>query len=245
LVSKVADALLKFFVVPPIAIAEAFSAVIQGAYDAIVKPIWNAVKGFFEFLYSSLGYAVNAVFQTVINVLYTLVINPIKLFAQEALNRLYNKLEGVIFIAIATPLTIHQARKFIEKPSLRGAFMLALKPMIALIASKVVASLVKPMLKPVTIAPSIPPEVQPMPPLKEITISHYDSVYVYDHLTTTAPPPLLLADQVAVDDVISIEAVPPLSFVDYVYVTDELEFHEALLLSTTDSISVEDLLTLE
>lgn len=231
--------------IPSYIISDVLNRFISGISGLIISPILSAITLGIELLWRTFSTIISGVYQAILNFIYGFIINPLKLLVQNVLNKLYSKLEGVIYIAITVPLMISQAKSLMEKPSFKGAILFAIKPFIGLIVSKIIAEVVKPYLAPVSIAPSVPPSVELMPKPKELNMSGYEYLTIDDVLTIEIKPPLRFIDSISIIDRIAVEALPPMSLLEHIIVNDYLTLSVYPPLSIVDSISIEDYLTIE
>jgi len=232
-------------VIPANVITEALNRILSGVFSLIIQPILNGITVAIDWIFEQLGNLLNASLQAIVNALYVLVINPLKVLVSSILNRFYEKLEGVIFIAITVPAMVIEARNLIHRPSPLGILLFMFKPMIGSIVSKVVANTIKPMLKPVVIEPSIPPTIEMIPKPKEVKLIFYESVTVDDIMASETVPPMMFRETVRVEDAVSVEAVPPMTFLDYIGTGDTLNLEIIPPLPLLDSIEIDDVLTVE
>lgn len=231
--------------VPSFTISQILYSMTSNIYTWLLKPISDTVGGVTEFMFNMLGNMFNSFFQSTVNFIYMFVINPLKTLVQSALNRFYEKLEGVIFISIVVPSMISETKSLMHKPSLSTALLLLLKPVIAGLGARLIANTVKPMLRPVTIEPSIPPTVVVIPPPSEVSIKHYDTASVYDMLTSVIEPPMGFTETYNIGDVLTVEAVPPLTFLEFIITNDVLSVEIIPPFSLSDTATIYDLLTVE
>ncbi|MEM1542898.1 MAG: hypothetical protein QXV82_09745 [Ignisphaera sp.] len=245
IVLALAEIIPQKIIVPTRAIADAMNMLINNFWNWVLNPIITAIGGAISFLFEVIGSLLNSAYQSLVNFIYLFIINPLKALVQDILNRLYSKLEGVIFIAITVPAMIIQGKMLMEKPSLKGVLLFMLKPLIGAAVAKVVAEIIKPALRPVTIEPSVPPSVIMVPPPKEVGITPYDSIMVDDSLILEIQPPMSFLDTARVEDVLTLEALPPMSFLDFVGIEDMLNIEVIPPLALSDSVTVEDILDIE
>jgi hypothetical protein len=231
-----------FFTQP---IKEVIDSLMHFAWEWIIKPLVDGVRNAMSWLFEQIGVLLNSAYQAIVNAVYNFVINPLKALVADALNRIYNKLEGVIFIAVTVPMMVSEAKDLIHNPSLKGLVMFAFKPIIGYITANLVGAIFKPMLAPVTIEPSIPPTVELIPPPHELSITPYDAIFVEDAITLESVPPMAFTELVRTEDYITLETVPPLDFRDYIWITDieTMEIFPPLALS--DSIAITDIEDIE
>lgn len=205
-------------------------------------PIFDAIKSLLEQVWNFLAGIVNSIWNAIVAFITNVIVNPLKALIQSALNRLYNKLEGVIFIVVTVPLMVAEAKNIMEKPSLKGILFFALKPILGMVTSKVIGSILKPMLRPVTIAPSTPSTTTLIPPPPEITIPAYDSVTVEDMLTFDIYTMPSYTEIIGIEDYATLETIPPLSGLETITIEDQLTLATYPAIRLTDQITVEDTL---
>jgi len=232
-------------IVPSQAISDAMSMLINKIWSWIINPLINAVSNTISLFFEVAGNLLNSAFQSLVNFIYLFIINPLKALVQDVLNRFYGKLEGVIFIAITVPAMVIQAKMLMEKPSLKGALLFMLKPIIGSIAAKVIAEVVRPSLRPVTIEPSVPPQVIVLQPPRQIAITPFDSIMVDDSLVIEVQPPMSFLETVRAEDYLTLEALPPMSFLDFIGTEDALSVEIIPPFSLADSVAIEDALDVE
>jgi len=244
-VYAIVSAIPSRIMVPTRAVGDILSRLLTNVFNWILKPIIDGVFFAISVIIESLGGMVNGIMQGIVNAIYTIIINPIKFLAVQMLNRLYERLEGVIFIAITVPAMILEIKSLMHKPSPKGFLLLALKPILGAIGAKLVAGLIKPALKPITFEPSIPPPIQLVPPPREVQIIPYDMIDVDDELTIEVSPPFAFRDTINVEDYVTLQALPPMSFLDFVGTEDYISLTIFPPLEFRDTVEVNDILDIE
>jgi hypothetical protein len=229
-------------IVPTRVVGDITNNIITNAFLWIVKPILDAISSAIALLWEQLGAMLNGAYQTIVNVVYNIVINPLKALVADALNRIYDKLEGVIFIAVTIPAMIMEAKSLMHNPSMKGLLLFMFKPIIGAVGAKLISDIIKPSLRPITIEPSIPSTVTLIPPPKEVGIPFYDVISVDDELTLEVQPPLTFTETIRVEDYLTLEALPPMSFSDSISIEDYLTLETIPPLTLVDNITVEDTL---
>jgi hypothetical protein len=232
-------------IVPTQAIGETLSRILSNAFNWIIKPIIDGVSMIIAWIFEQIGNLLNGAYQAIVNLVYTVIINPIKALLANALNRIYEKLEGVIFIAITVPAMIMEAKNLMHNPSGKGFLLFMLKPIIGAISASLISGMIKPTLTPITIEPSTPPTVYLIPPPKELSVTPYETVTVEDYLTLEVQPPMSFRDILRIEDYLTLEALPPMSFLDQIITQDTLTLTIFPPFALTDSITINDILDIE
>jgi hypothetical protein len=184
--------------------------------------ILDAIKGFGEWIWNGLVAIGNAITSALTWLFQTIFVNPIVGLFNAILNKIREKIKGIIFIVTTVPWTIREARALMEKPSLKGFVKLAMKPLLGYAVSEITYALISPYLKPVTITPPMIPSIAPFPSAPTPPFSATDYVRINDYLSTELTDIVGLSDRISVDEEVSIETYETYSMSDSVSIEEWL-----------------------
>jgi len=182
----------------------------------------EALRGFGEWLLSGLSWLANQIASAISSFFYNFFVLPIINFVNFVIDRLRQKIRGIIFIVITVPLMIREAKKLIEKPSFGGVLKLAMKPLFGYLASQVLGAVIESFLKPIVIAPPPPPVIPQIQPYAPPRAEHVDTARIEDSIELSLREMPTLTDSVGVEDSLTLELARPLALADSVEPTDIL-----------------------
>jgi len=187
-----------------------------------VSIILDAIKGFADWFIGSVMWLANQIWSSIVQFFQSVFVNPVVNFVNFIINRIREKLKGIIFIVITFPLLIKEVRGFVEDPSPSKLFKIILKPIAGWIASEVLAAIIYPHFKPISILPPVIPPVPPIQPYVEPVILATSDIRVEDELSLTLEEEPYLFDIISVHDSLTFSTDLLLSMQDYIVVEDEL-----------------------
>jgi len=190
-----------------------------------VSFILDALKTLGKWIWDGLVAIGNAIFSALTWFFKTVFVDPITALFNWILNRIREKLKGIIFIVITIPSMIREIRELMHKPSLKGVAKLFIKPLIGFAVSELAYAMISPFLFPVSIQPSTIPTFSPLPP-------------------APTPPPVYV-DTIRVDEVFKFETYPRVKLYDTITLSEffRLELYKRLVIS--DAIPLSDLIYVE
>jgi len=187
-----------------------------------VSIILDAIKGFVDWFVGSMMWLANQIWSSIMQFFQSVFVNPVINFVNFIINRIREKLKGVIFIVITFPLLIKEVRGFVESPSADRLFKIILKPIVGWIASEVLSAIIYQHFKPISILPPVIPSVPPVQPYAEPVILATSDIRVEDELSLSLVEEPYLLDVISVHDSLTFSTDLLLSMQDYVVVEDEL-----------------------
>jgi hypothetical protein len=205
---------------------------VRSALEGFVSWIVTKVQEFFGWVWENIRNAVNGFVGNLMNWVQTTFINPVTATINNIFNKFVEKLKGVLFIVIVTPLMIKEIKGLVEVERLRDVIpkgiKIALKPLLGYLGIEMLWAFISQYAKPITITPpSIIPSPQ-IPPLKTVLISPIDTVEIVDSVKaeTVIGPYVGLSDVVDVVDSVEVTVRAMLvciSLSDTVEVLDSVE----------------------
>jgi hypothetical protein len=188
-------------------LAEAFKQFIGWLYNNAIKPIMDFLSG-----------AVNSAMKYFTDIFLV----PIYNFYNTIVNRLKNKLEGVLFIMINTPITIRYAKRLADKPSLGGVLGIIPVTIMNYLISKMLYAMM---------FPQMPSPSYATPPSSRIEFPapyqiNYESVDVFapsDNVSDWITPPSEVVDSFSGDDYVDTTLVMPTETSDTFQPSDSVE----------------------
>jgi hypothetical protein len=186
---------------------EIVNRVLYNIVNYYIKPISDAIMG-----------AVNSVIKSMTD----LFIKPIYDLYNTIMVRLRNKLKGLLYIMITTPLMIRATRRFAEEPSIRGLLKTLTIPLMSMVATEILYD--------VTFG-FMPAPKFASPPSARVEIPA-PSMYNYD-----------ISDVMQVSDSIDFEIIPPTTVEDSFAPGDDVTIEIVSSITTSDSFSPSDNVT--
>jgi hypothetical protein len=190
-----------------------------------VSFILDALKTLGKWIWDGLVAIGNAILNALTWFFKTVFVDPITALFNFILNKIREKLKGIIFIVITIPSMIKEIREIMHKPSLKGVAKLFIKPLIGYAISELAYAVISPFLFPVSVqAPTIP-TLSPLPP-------------------APTPPPVYV-DTLRIDEIIKFETYPRVKLSDTITISEffRLELYKRLVIS--DTIPLSDLVYVE
>jgi len=184
--------------------------------------IIDALRGFGEWLLSGLSWLANQIASAISSFFYNFFVLPIISFVNFVINKLREKIRGIIFIVITVPLMIREVKQLVKSPSLEGVLKLAIKPLFGYIASQVLGAVIELFLKPITITPPPPPAIPQIQPYAPPVAEYVDTARIEDSIELSLREMPMLVDSVGVEDSLTLELAKPLVIADSVEPTDVL-----------------------
>jgi len=190
-----------------------------------VSFILDALKTLGKWIWDGLVAIGNAIFSALTWFFKTVFVDPITSLFNWILNRIREKLKGIIFIVITVPSMIREIRELMHKPSWKGIAKLFIKPFIGYAVSELAYAMISPFLFPVSIQPPTIPTLSPLPP-------------------APTPPPVYV-DTLRIDEITKFETYPRVKLYDTITLSEffRLELYKRLVVS--DAIPLSDLVYVE
>jgi hypothetical protein len=138
------------------------------------------------------------------------------------MNKIREKLKGIIFIVITIPSMIREIRALMKSPSIKGVVKLIAKPFFGYIISELAYAVISPFLLPTQVTPPVIPSVTPFPSAPAPLPSMTDYVRVNDYLAIELTDVTLLSDRISLNEAITLETYKAYSMSDSISVTDWL-----------------------
>jgi len=184
--------------------------------------ILDAIKGFGEWIWNGLCAIGNAIWNALTWFFQTVFVNPIVGLFNWIMNRIREKLKGIIFIVITIPSMIREIRALMKSPSIKGVVKLIAKPFLGYVVSELAYAVLSPFLFPVQATPPVIPSATPFVTAPAPPPSLTDYVRVNDYLTIELTDVTSLSDRILLDEVITLETYETYSMSDRLSVTDWL-----------------------
>jgi len=144
---------------------------------------------------------------------------------------------------------VKEVKMLAEKPTLRGFLLLMVKPLITYALSKILASTVRPYLKPISLPPVTPPSPPTIPEFHQIERYMSDHVIITDKVVIEITPILLasIRDALSISDEVTILLELPALASDEISIVDEtlIAIGHSVLASDEVTISDEVAISLE
>jgi hypothetical protein len=186
--------------------------------------ILDAIKGFGEWIWNGLVAIGNAIWNALVTFFQVVFVNPIVGIFNFIMNKIREKLKGIIFIVITIPSMIREIRVLMKSPSIKGILKFIAKPIVGYVVSEITYAVISPFLFPTYVTPPQIPYVTPFP-------------------QAPAPPPALV-DYIRINDYISMELTDTYKLSDYVRIEDAIKLELVTTTSISDGISISDLLSI-
>ncbi|MBS7613613.1 hypothetical protein KEJ48_05155 [Candidatus Bathyarchaeota archaeon] len=230
--------------------------IIANLHQYVITPLMNAIMDFTRWFWDNLVTLFNSLFSALINFIYTWIVNPIIGLFQTALNRLRDKMRGILYITITMPLLIKEAKSLHEAESLYDMFRKGLffifKPVIGYFTTEILYAVISGYLQPVYIPPVTPPTPPSLPKIGEININVTDYVSVTDSTSITLTTYPSIFDTVAINDIVTVELIigeRVIEVADEVSINDsvtvELISPPEILIDIYDDVVINDEITVE
>jgi hypothetical protein len=190
-----------------------------------VSFILDALKTLGKWIWDGLVAIGNAIFRALTWFFKTVFVDPITALFNFILNKIREKLKGIIFIVITIPSMIREIRELMHKPSLKGVAKLFIKPLIGFAVSELAYAVISPFLFPVSISPPTIPTFSPLPP-------------------APTPPPVYV-DTLRIDEITKFETYPRVKLSDTITLSEffRIELYKRLVVS--DATTLSDLIYVE
>ncbi|MEM3414941.1 MAG: hypothetical protein QXS21_05440 [Thermoproteota archaeon] len=237
-------------------IQNSLNSLAQWFWDYIIQPAWNAIQNAITWVWNTIVDFMNNLINVIWGFVNDWIVKPIYGFFQTVLNRVLEKLKGIVFILITFPIMIKEAKEIPEVEDLgelgRKLLFFGLKPIFGWITSEVVYALIRGYISPPTHVIVTPPTLPRPPTLPEFNEKYanvLDGVFIQDALDLVLYEKPLVYDVVNVNDYVEIGGVfsSLLNFSDNVGVNDnvivELSEETGIDIGLSDAVSVNDLVS--
>jgi hypothetical protein len=206
--------------------------------------ILDALKSFGEWIWNGLCAIGNAIIRAITWFFQTVFINPIVGLFNLILNRIREKLKGIIFIIVTVPWTIREIRQLVEKPTAKGFLKLLFKPLIGYAVSEIGSAIISSFMFPVTVRPPTIPTLSPFPPAPPPPPIYLDDIIITDKLSIAYFPTTQLSDSIAISDELSVAETKTVSLSNSIPIEDSLSAEYQIATNLYDNISISDSLEL-
>ena len=184
--------------------------------------ILDAIKGFGEWIWNGLCAIGNAIWNALTWFFQTVFVNPIIGLFNWIMNKIREKLKGIIFIVITIPSMIREIRALMKSPSVKGVVKIIAKPFFGYVVSELAYAVISSFLFPTQVTPPTISTVTPFPTAPAPPPSLTDYVRVNDYLTIELTDVTSLSDRISLEEVIALETYGAYSISDSVSVNDWL-----------------------
>jgi len=207
--------------------------------------ILDALKGFAEWIWNGLCAIGNAIIGAITWFFQTVFINPLLGLFNIILNRIREKLKGMIFIIVTVPWTIKEIRQLVEKPTAKGFLKLVFKPLIGYAVSEIGSAVISSFMFPVTVRPPTIPTLSPFPPAPPPPPIYLDDITITDELLVAETKTTSLSDSITISDELLIAYSTITQLSDSVSISDTIIAEEYIMATLGDSIDIKDSLSAE
>jgi hypothetical protein len=184
--------------------------------------ISDALEVLGEWILDGLCAIGNAIWSALTWLFQTVFVDPVVGLFNWIMNKIREKLKGIIFIVITIPSMIREIRSLMKSPSIKGVVKIIAKPFFGYVVSELAYAVISPFLFPTQITPPTIPSATPFPSAPAPPPSLTDYVRVNDYLTIELTDVTSLSDRISLEEVITLETYGTYSMSDSASVTDWL-----------------------